>query len=87
MDTVSYKYELLSDISEMVSTSCVHTNVSNSPHQQSLNSSSYNCSSIYPIISIDSSLSKYEHPVALNLSSKGINIRIFVLRNLVYSLN
>ena len=58
----------------MASISCVHTSVSNSSHHQSLNSSSYNCSSKSPTISLDSSLSKHEHPVALNLSSRGINI-------------
>ena len=68
MDTVCYNCEILSHVSEMVSISCVHTSVSNSLHQQSLNSSSYNCSSI------DSSLCKHEHSVALNLSSKGIYI-------------
>ena len=64
--TLSYNCEILSDISEMVSISCVHTSVSNSLHQQSLNSSSCNCSSISPTIALDSSLSKHEHPVALN---------------------
>ena len=61
----------------MVSTciSCVHTtSASNSSHQQGFNSSSYNCSSISPTTLLDSSLSKHEHPVALNLSSKDINI-------------